>query len=307
MTSFAAPSQQDRPGGLDWKNIMSNHDKNANATLSKTTNKAGFEKAYWENVWKSVPLPRDRELAKYHELHELFHQYLPQGNHNLLEVGCAPGSWLSYFAKNFGYTVSGIEYAEDAFKKTVENLGLLSVSAQIHLSDFFTFTGYLYDIVFSYGFIEHFENVEERVIEHLVSLCSPGGYVVTIIPGLEGLNWWISKTFRPKVALGHYPITRKVFRLMHEKQKLQTLWTGSYGCFQFRPPFNNTQLARRRPRLSKALNTPFKTWNRAVSMLTRQLGLYPRVGPLFLGTVYIGRKPDTAFINQPNQTNSGCR
>jgi SAM-dependent methyltransferase len=250
----------------------------------------GFEKNYWEKVWSDISLPQDRNPKKYHELHSIFSRHLPHGSYSFLEVGCAPGSWMSYFAQNFKYSVSGVEYAEQAYEKTIENLRLLSIPAQVHLTDFFEFkSDATYDVVFSSGFIEHFGDVES-VIGKVVNICSPDGFVVTVIPSLEGLNWRISRHFRPEVAEGHYPITGTQLRLLHEKQGLKTLWSGHYGGFQIRPPFDNSQLAHNHSLLAKMLNAPFKTWNKSVSFMTRLTNLYPQSSYLFWGTVYIGRK-----------------
>ncbi|MDO9027859.1 MAG: class I SAM-dependent methyltransferase [Candidatus Roizmanbacteria bacterium] len=250
---------------------------------------SGFGKNCWEDVWQRVTLPQDRDRKRFHELHAVFSRYLPSGRITFIEVGCAPGSWMSYFALNFGYIVSGLEYAEAAYEKTIENLRLLSIPAQVHLADFFEFEGDTYDVVFSYGFVEHFKDID-RVISRLSALCRPGGYIVTVIPSLEGLNWWISRHFRPEVAAGHYPITGAELKILHERNSMITLWSGLYGCYQIRPPLDNTRLARRYPFISKILNAPFRAWNRVVSSVTRRIGLYPRSKIVYLGTVYIGRK-----------------
>ena len=79
---------------------------------------------------------------------------------------------MSYFARRFGYNVSGVEYAEGACEKTIENLRLLSIPAEVYLADFIEFEGDAYDVVFSYGFIEHFPDLE-RVMSRLWTLCAP--------------------------------------------------------------------------------------------------------------------------------------
>lgn len=263
---------------------------NDSGALKTQSVEAGFEKAYWEQVWETIKLPQTRDPKRFHEIHARFKRHLPTGQASLMEIGCAPGSWLSYFAREFGYRVAGIEYAEAAYEKTLQNMKLLSIPADIHLADFFEFSGQQFDIIFSYGFVEHFPTLTP-ILERLVSFANPGGYIVTCIPSLEGFNWWISRQFRPEVAAGHYPITKQALRVAHEKQGLETLWVGRYGSGHIRPPFDNTRLSARTPGAARLLNTPFKLWNKSVSVLTRSLKIYPQSNVLFTGTLYIGRRP----------------
>lgn len=266
----------------------------------------GFEAAYWEQVWSEVRLPVVRDPRSFHEFHRLFKTHLKSGPLEFLEVGCAPGSWMAYFARQFGYRVAGVEYAALAQEKTQENLRLLGVEGRVDLADFLDFEGGAYDVVFSYGFVEHFED-PAPVFDRLIRLCKPGGIVVTAIPSLGGLNWWISRTFRPSVAAGHFPMTAGTLRAHHESRGVRTLCLRRFGGLLISSPWAKTDLERRWPRLSKVLSSPFWLWNGLVSASTRALGWYPQWGPVFNGTVYIGERLDPAPAGPPASEGGGRR
>lgn len=249
-----------------------------------------FDVSYWDDVWQHVKIPREIKKEHIHELHRVFVTYLPTGSLNLIEIGCAPGGWLAYFYNNFRYAVSGVEYAPLAHQKTLENLNVLQIKGDIFQEDFMKFAHAPYDVVFSGGFIEHFRHVQP-IIEKIVALCrSNGGIVVTIIPSMEGVNRWISKTFRPHVAEGHFPMSKKELIAYHEESGLETLYCDYSGSLRILHPVEKNRFSKLYPRLSAVINLPFRIWNRAVNIVTKKTGLYPKCGFLTERLVYIGKK-----------------
>ena len=249
-----------------------------------------FDVGYWEDVWETVRIPQERKAEDIDEIHHILKKILPRGKLKLIEIGCAPGSWLAYFHNSFNYSVSGIEYAPRAHEKTIDNLNLLHIPREIFQGDFLDFRHEPYDVVFSAGFIEHFKEVAS-VIQKIVNLCaSNGGFVITIIPSMQGLNRCISKTFRPHVAAGHFPITRKELVKYHERFGLETLYCNYVGSFHILPPVDKNQFSKQHPSVSAILNLPFRGWNRIVSILTKRTGLYPKLPFLTNSIIYIGRK-----------------
>ena len=61
----------------------------------------------------------------------------PSGDLSFIEIGCAPGGWMAYFARQFGYRVTGVDYVRSACDKTTENLRLLSVTGKVVNADVF--------------------------------------------------------------------------------------------------------------------------------------------------------------------------
>ncbi len=235
-------------------------------------------RGYWAAIHSRMTLPQSFRPSSYPDHHALFSAYLPAGQEfALLEVGCAPGRWLAYFAKHHGCRVSGIDYDGTGCELTRENLRLLEVPATIEQVDLFGFSPRNpFDIVFSNGFIEHFDD-PFRVVKTIASLVHPdSGFVVTLVPNTYGLNGFISRTFRPDVYRAHQRITVDLLASCHEQAGLRLLFAGHVGGVALIAPFANNDFARRRPRLCRALNMPVTLGNRMVRALESALGWFPR-------------------------------
>ena len=157
------------------------------------------EKIFWENFWNTLSLPvnvnykfnNDRAIAN------TIKKYIPNGNFTktAIEIGCAPGKWLTFFIKELNYNVTGMEYLESAVQKTVENMNITGIPREqyeIIPCDFLNFSSSRkYDVVYSLGFLEHFSNWENVFDKHL-ELCM-GGYVVISFPNFNGINYIFQK------------------------------------------------------------------------------------------------------------------
>jgi cyclopropane fatty-acyl-phospholipid synthase-like methyltransferase len=144
--------------------------------------------------------------------------YLSQGNPGeAIEVGCVPGNYMIYLAKEFGYRVAGIDYADD-LSYVRANLEFNDVdNAELFHADLFEFRApRMFDLVFSVGFVEHFDDYEAVVRKH-VELAKPGGLVVIIVPNLTHLHRLLCGYFQPKVLAVHR------FPLMHSSVLQRTL------------------------------------------------------------------------------------
>ena len=70
------------------------------------------DERFWDEFWSKIQLPAllDERVQWQGALAEVFRKHLPRGNdRTLLEIGCAPGRWLIWFAQNLGYRVAGSE------------------------------------------------------------------------------------------------------------------------------------------------------------------------------------------------------
>ena len=116
---------------------------------------------------------------------------IPDGNDEsltCLEVGCVPGRFLLYFNKIKHYSVEGVDYSGEI--EDVNNVFLSQGITNFHLykSDFFNFNpNRSYDLVCSFGFVEHFENTSEVIQAHSNHV-KPGGYLLLTIPNVKYLQ-----------------------------------------------------------------------------------------------------------------------
>jgi len=124
---------------------------------------------------------------------------------------------MIYLAKEFGYQVSGIDYS-DKMPYVQENLAANGISdAELFHCDLFQFIPpRQYDLVFSQGFVEHFDDYELVVRKH-EALAAPGGLVVIIVPNLTHLHRLLCGCFAPETLSVHR------FPLMHAQVLRKTL------------------------------------------------------------------------------------
>ena len=165
--------------------------------------KAG--EAYWSTFWHDHSLPEPVNLEKKTEHNyafrkldelfgELFKNELTSGK-KLLEIGCGNSVYLSYFAKRFGFHSEGIDYSEYGCRQTRRILERDGVNGSIHHGDLFNPPAELigrFDVVCSFGVVEHFQDTVE-VISKISAFLKPGGIMITTIPNLTGPTGWLQR------------------------------------------------------------------------------------------------------------------
>ncbi|MBS1942221.1 MAG: class I SAM-dependent methyltransferase [Bacteroidetes bacterium] len=113
------------------------------------------------------------------------------GGQHALEIGCYPGRYLAVLG-TLGYVVHGIDLTPGVvqMKPALGAMGL-------HTGDFIhaDFLHYVpqrkYDLVSSFGFIEHFHDWKGMVERH-ADLVAPGGLLVLETPNFRG---WVQQLF----------------------------------------------------------------------------------------------------------------
>jgi len=193
---------------------------------------------------------------------------------------------MAYFHRQFGYSVSGLEYAEVAAAATKRNMALLGIEAPVIVQDFLSFDyAGQFDVVFSAGFIEHFRDVTP-VVQRICRLAR--GYVVTIVPNCSGINGFISRTIRPVVYAEHNPINVPELESMHAKCGLQTLFCDYVGGVRFIMPAAGNNFFKTHRCLARAANTPVRAFNGLSEAASRLLHCTLRSAFLSDSLMYVG-------------------
>lgn len=116
---------------------------------------------------------------------------LPDEPLDVLELGCSPGTMLSALMDGTKWRPFGIDYSDDAdaFVRSCERIGK---SATLYKGDMFeTRIDRQFDVVISFGLIEHFRG---RELEHLLEIhhnyVRDGGYVVILVPNFTGYQYF---------------------------------------------------------------------------------------------------------------------
>jgi SAM-dependent methyltransferase len=191
--------------------------------------------AFWNSTWNNLPQFQKYEGPVF-EQHPVLRRFL-RGGGEAIEVGCVPGNWLVYLNREYGYRVSGIDYSE-RIEYTRANLRFNGIEPVdlIH-GDLFSFRPEkLYDLVFSSGFVEHFED-HELVVRRHIELTRPGGLIVIMVPNLRNLHWVLCRMFQPSLLAVHrFPLMRReVLRGVLQKNGAEVLHCEYTKTF--RPPY----------------------------------------------------------------------
>ena len=190
--------------------------------------------AFWNERWANLP-PIGPYEGPVYEQHPLIEPYIRNGyGKTLVEIGCVPGNWLVYYAKEFGYRVSGIDYS-DQIEYTRANLAYHEVPVDdlIHANFFEYQPTKQYDVVYSGGFAEHFAD-HRLVVEKHVPWMKPGGLMVMMIPNLTGIHRFLCSTFDNENYRAHVPalMYKTTLRKTLEEAGLEVLFCGFQTTFR---------------------------------------------------------------------------
>ncbi len=201
-------------------------------------------KEYWDLLWQEGNLPRavnprDRSLKNHVDLEfdALFRRTFAAEKRvrhvpDLAELGCARSAWLPYFAMEFGFRVTGVDYSPAGCDQARAILVKEGVDGDVVCADIFAPPPHLlnrFDYVVSFGLVEHFEATHECV-RSCGAFLKPGGKMITVILNMNGLVGWLQKTLGREVFDVHVPLSREELRRAHEVAGLEVLNCG-YFCF----------------------------------------------------------------------------
>jgi SAM-dependent methyltransferase len=192
------------------------------------------EPDFWDQFWDGVRLPALPDSSRRYErcFLELFEKYFtPDPNKRVFEAGCAPGAWLSYFSRRFGYQAFGCDTSPRGVALTRENFGLLGVEGTVDQCEFLDAPGDgTFDVVLSLGFIEHFTDPGPVLDKH-VRLLKPGGVLVLEVPNLTGLNAWL---VTPELLSVHNQalMNRDFFENFAKSRGLEPIFLDYIGGFE---------------------------------------------------------------------------
>jgi 2-polyprenyl-3-methyl-5-hydroxy-6-metoxy-1,4-benzoquinol methylase len=195
--------------------------------------KAG--KDFWDAGWSSQhnikPInPNDLSRKNYVnvKLHEYFQgifSKLQTEDMQLLEIGCACSQWLPYFAKEYGFIISGLDYSEIGCEQERQVLQQANITGNIVCANLFNPPDNLlekFDIVLSLGVAEHFEDTS-GYIRATAQYLKKGGILITLIPNITGVIGWIQKIINQKVYDIHVPLTASNLEQANTDSGIQVL------------------------------------------------------------------------------------
>ena len=199
----------------------------------KLDDKAG--KAFWSDTWAESTLPepvdpQDTQLQNYPNriFHKKFMDLFDKNetqDQKLLEIGCARSAWLPYFAREFNFKVSGLDYSPLGCEMAKEVLIQNNIESTIVCADLFSPPEHMigqFDVVCSFGVVEHFDNTS-ACLAALSEFLKPGGIIVTSVPNMTGIIGLLQDFMNKPVYEIHVPIDREMLFSAHEKAEFQII------------------------------------------------------------------------------------
>ena len=185
-------------------------------------------RGYWDSIWQNEVIPKKiepHEPSIRNYTTRMFHDYFKQvfssldtRKLELLEIGCANSVWLPYFNKEFGFNVSGLDYSEIGCDRAGRNLNSSDVKGKVICADLFSPPSHMlgrYDVVVSFGVVEHFEDTS-KCLQALSMFLKNDGLLITNIPNMAGFLGFVQKHINRPVFDIHNPLAREEFLNAHE-------------------------------------------------------------------------------------------
>ncbi|MGH9378436.1 MAG: class I SAM-dependent methyltransferase [Terriglobia bacterium] len=205
---------------------MSVQAESSSPSASSGGDRTGRE--FWDRWWEKSPLPASldpyrRGLKNYpvRKLHEYFESVF-EGHETegkkLIEIGCAQSVILPYLAKQFGFEVWGIDQSKLGCERSRMVLEREQVRGEVCCCDFFAIPESLrgqFDVVFSMGVVEHFENTADAV-RAMSMLLKPGGRMITTIPNFTGFLRSYQKLLDRAIYEVQVPLDREGLNRAHQ-------------------------------------------------------------------------------------------
>lgn len=150
---------------------------------------------HWDTIYnnpKNLKLPSPYNISS-RDIMLLLQKHIKPGM-RVLEVGCAPGRNLAWIAKNLKADVSGLDYSRHGIRLTSDLFNKFGLHCDLRNENVFstTFPVQFFDVVYSFGLIEHFDDPSEIINMHL-KLTKPGGIALMGIPNYTGLYGFFQK------------------------------------------------------------------------------------------------------------------
>jgi SAM-dependent methyltransferase len=236
------------------------------------------ELRYWDDHWAAVQLPQEarHQPGKLYlnEILRVFDRFLPHNDRlTALEVGGAPGTYLAYVRRAFGYRVACLDYSATGCEATERNCKSMGISVDVYNADLFDDRVALpqFDVVYSLGLIEHFSDPVPVVARH-IRLLKPGGILLLGVPNFLGINLVFLSRLAPGLVAQHELSVMDLRRweTFEERFNLEVLFKGYVGGFE-------PGVFRRREDANRRTAVPYFVARVLSRLLSRHGGLLRRL------------------------------
>lgn len=178
---------------------------------------------------KSYPTPWLCRID--YEKMKLFHPFLEsKKGQRLIELGCGDSYWLAYFAKIYGYQISGIDFSEARLKSSGDKLISRGVNYDFICDDFTNIPDMWvgkFDIVYSNGVLEHFSSPSD-IANVFARYLKPDGLMITTVPHLQGFWGKLGERLSKEVDSGYVRMGLKDVIEAHQQAGLKVVFASYF-------------------------------------------------------------------------------
>jgi 2-polyprenyl-3-methyl-5-hydroxy-6-metoxy-1,4-benzoquinol methylase len=151
------------------------------------------DQKFWEAYWEKQEYPKLRSVF----FDDLITKFGLRKDAKLLEIGGFPGQFGAYLKRKYGWDITILDYyLEPNIINQVEDVNQIERGSIKYIkTDVLNSPGdERYDLVCSFGLIEHFYETKKIIQSHLKYLVKNGSLFITI-PNFTGLNGIFQKVF----------------------------------------------------------------------------------------------------------------
>lgn len=192
------------------------------------------EQAYWDSNSQEPIMYRlpSRLNVGVLNITRLLKRYVSPGS-RYLEIGCAPGKLLAWAASVLNADVAGLDYSEPGIAKCRTLFNALNLKVNLYHDDFFNhhLPHAFFDVVTSFGVIEHFDDARPVVQRHL-DLVKPGGVALITVPNYGGVYGLLQRWCdAPNLALHNLEIMNpRSLAMLVDSSDVERVWAYPFGA-----------------------------------------------------------------------------
>jgi trans-aconitate methyltransferase len=160
---------------------------------------------------------------------------LEYSNQRWIELGCSPGYVSNLLFCRIPFVPFGVDFSPKAnmyLETMAQHAGVHATLFQLDVREFTPSEPY--DVVMSFGLVEHFSDPGE-ILDHHYRLCRKGGLLVIAIPHFRYLQWFYHRVFDRQDLARHNVSMMNVntFKEFAHRHNLELLHLGYVGKINF--------------------------------------------------------------------------
>lgn len=190
---------------------------------------------YWERYYKRNNVSKQQIINVCSYYDHYWNAFIERNAHgkSIIEIGGFPGRYLAYLSSKFGLIPTCLDYNSDA-KQIEASFKVMDVdNYNILQKDFTSYqTPERYHYVISNGFIEHFEDFNTILDQH-VNYLKDDGKLLIMIPNMRGyIKFYKTLVDAENLKIHNLKsMSLKVFRAFAERHNLKINTLTYFGDF----------------------------------------------------------------------------